>query len=262
MKSHIKSATLLLVLFAVVSCVTRGEIEEIKTGQAEIIAKLDKIEKASAARPAAPPQPQAPRGPDPAKIYAFPVGDSAAHGPADAWVTIVEVSDFQCPFCGRAVGTVKEIEQKYGNDVRVVFKHNPLPFHPRALPAAVATECAREQNKFWPMHDKLFDNQRAQEDTNIDTYAKDAGLDAAKFKKCQADPKIKKRIEEDQAVAARLGARGTPAFFINGRFLSGAQPLPNFTAIIDEELKKAKESGIAKKEYYSKAVEQKGEKSI
>lgn len=261
MKATIKPATLLFVLFALAGCITRGEIEEIKKGQEDILAKLDKIEKAGANRPA-PPAPPPQRGPDASKVYAFPVGDSATHGPNDAWVTIVEVSDFQCPFCGRAIGTIKEIEQKYGNDVRVVFKHNPLPFHARALPAAVASECAREQNKFWPLHDKLFENQRALEDANIESYAKEVGLDLNKFKKCQADAKIKKRIEDDQAVAARLGARGTPAFFINGRFLSGAQPFPNFQVIIDEELKKAKDSGISKKDYYSKAVEQKGEKAI
>ena len=261
MKVLIKQLLVAVVAVGFAGCVTRAEVEEIKNGQNTILAKLDKLEKSGMGRPAAPaPAPQ--RGPDASKVYAFPVGEAAVHGPADAWVTIVEVSDFQCPFCGRAVGTMKEIEQRYGNDVRLVFKHNPLPFHNRALPSAMAAECAHDQGKFWQMHDKLFENQRALEDANIETYAKDAGLDAKKFKSCLTDNKFKKRIEEDQAMATKLGARGTPAFFINGRFLSGAQPFPAFQAIIDEELKKAKDSNISKKEYYAKAVEEKGEKAL
>ena len=260
MRSLHKKALGLLIVLGFTGCVTRGEIEDIKKGQDQILQEVQKLSKAGVNnRPAAPPQQP---GPDPSKVYAYPVGDSPGHGPADAWVTIVEVSDFQCPFCGRAVGTIKEIEQNYKDDVRVVFKHNPLPFHNRALPSALAAECAHEQNKFWEMHDKLFDNQRAQEDANLETYAKDIKLNVDKFKSCMKDQKDKKRIEEDQQMATRLGARGTPAFFINGRFLSGAQPFPAFKTIIDEELKKAKDSGIAKKEYYAKAVEAKGEKAM
>ena len=240
-------------------CMDRTEIEALKQGQTEILAKLEKLEK-QGGRPQAPPQ--APPGPDAGKVYSFPVGDSPIKGATDAWVTVIEVSDFQCPFCGRAASTLKELEQKYGADLRLVFKHNPLPFHNRALPAAMATECGREQNKFWPLHDKLFENQRELEDPALEKYAKEAGLDLARFKKCMTDGKHKARIEADQTVAARLGARGTPAFFINGRFLSGAQPLPAFQAIVDEELKKAKESSVAKKDYYAKMVEEKGEKAL
>ena len=109
----------------------------------------------------------------------------------------------------------------------------------------------------------MFDNQRALENDKLDGYAKEAGIDMGKFKKCVADSgKYKARIEADQGTAAKLGARGTPAFFINGRFLSGAQPFPAFKTIIDEELKKAKDSGISKKDYYAKAVEEKGEKAM
>lgn len=255
-----KQSLALVVAFGLAGCVTRGEIEEIKSNQKDILAKLDKIA-AGAPRPAAP---QAPRGPDPAKVYAFPVGDSPEHGPKDAWVTIVEVSDFQCPFCGRAVGTMKEIEQNYKDDVRIVFKNNPLPFHNRAMPAALAAECAHEQNKFWALHDQMFENQRALEDKDIEGYAKTAGLDMGKFKKCLSDTNGKgaAHIKADQELATKLGARGTPAFFINGRFLSGAQPFPAFKAIIDEELNKAKNSGIGKKDYYAKVVEEKGEKAM
>lgn len=259
MRVSFKHSLGLLVALALVGCVTRGEIEELKKNDEQIIAKLDRIEKAGVH---AQPQPAPQRGPDPAKVYAFPIGESPAKGPADAWVTVVEVSDFQCPFCGRAATTMKEVEQNYGQDVRLVFKHNPLPFHEHAMPAAMAAECAHDQNKFWPLHDKMFTNQGTLDNANIETYAKEAGLDMNKFKKCRDENKFKARIEGDQSLATKLGARGTPAFFINGRFLSGAQPFPAFKAIIDEELKKAKDSGINKKEYYAKVVEEKGEKAM
>jgi protein-disulfide isomerase len=242
---------------SLIGCVTRGEIEDIKKKQDQILSKLDAMQRGGGANAAA----QRPRGPDPQKVYAFPVDNAAVKGNNDAWVTIVEASDFQCPFCSRVLPTLKEIEDKYGNDVRVVFKHNPLPFHNRALPAAMAAECALEQNKFWPMYDQLFANQRALEDADLEGYAKKVGLNTSKWKDCYTSNKYKEKIESDQKAANQLGARGTPAFFINGRFLSGAQPFASFQAIIDEELKKAKESGISKKDYYAKAVVEKGEKS-
>lgn len=135
-----------------------------------------------------------------------------------------------------------------------MFKHNPLPFHDRAMPAANASMCANEQGKFWPMHDAIFENNRELEDKNLETYATTAGLDMAKFKSCYAENKHQKQIQEDQQTATKLGARGTPAFFINGRYLSGARPFDQFVPLIDEELTKAKASGIAKAEYYKKAV--------
>jgi protein-disulfide isomerase len=238
------------------ACVSRSDVEEIKRNQQNILAKLDAIGKMPAA------QPQRPQGPDPSKVYAAPVGDSPAKGPKDAWVTIVEWSDFQCPFCSRVTETLSQIEKTYGNDVRLVFKTNPLPFHNRALPAANAALCANEQGKFWPMHDVLFKNQQALEDNNLEQYAKDAGLNVGRWKQCYADKKFENKIKDEQNVGNTLGARGTPAFFINGRFLSGAQPFPAFQQLIDEELKKAKASGMSKGEYYAKTVLDRGEKSM
>ena len=143
-----------------------------------------------------------------------------------------------------------------------MFKHNPLPFHPNAMPAANAAECAREQGKFWQISEKMFAAQQQLSPENYEKWAGEIGLDVGRFKKCFAENKYKARIEEDQKLSMQLGARGTPAFFVNGRFLSGAQPQPAFEAIIDEELKKAKASGIAGKDYYQKAVVEKGEKSM
>ena len=154
------------------------------------------------------------------------------------------------------------MEKKYGKDIRRVVKHNPLGFHPNAMPAAIAVECAVEQGKGWDMKKALFDNNKALEKEKLPGYAKSVGMDMGRWQKCFDTDKHKKRIETDQRTAMSLGARGTPAFFVNGRFLSGAQPQTAFEALIDEELKKAKASGIARKDYYQKAVVEKGKKEL
>ncbi|OGQ85366.1 MAG: hypothetical protein A2289_01405 [Deltaproteobacteria bacterium RIFOXYA12_FULL_58_15] len=241
-----------------VSCVSRNDIEEIKENQKKILAQLEK----GGRGPMAKQPPQRPQGPDAAKTYAVPVGDDPVKGPADAWVTLIEGSEFQCPYCSRVQPTMKEIADKFGKDVRIVFKHNPLGFHPNAMPAANASMCANEQGKFWPMHDEMFANQKELSDDKYKEWGAKIGLDMGRWTKCYAEKKYEKVILDDQRVLAQFGARGTPAFFINGRFLSGAQPFPAFEAIINEELKKAQASGIAKKDYYQKAVVEKGEKQI
>ena len=158
-------------------------------------------------------------------------------GPADAPVTIVAYSDFQCPFCGRAEATVQEVWSHYPGKIRLVFRHFPLPFHEHARPAAAAAVCAAEQGKFWPMHDALFAHQRALGDADVLGYAAAiAGLDVDAFKGCLASPRPKAIIDADVAAGEALGVNGTPAFFINGVELSGAQPFPRWQAIIDEEL--------------------------
>ena len=111
--------------------------------------------------------------------------------------------------------------------------------HNRAMPAAMASEAAGKQGKFWEMHDKLFQDPRALTDENIEKYATEIGLDMAKFKEDLKDKKLEAKIKKQQSQGSTLGARGTPAFFVNGRFLSGAQPFEAFKALIDEEMKKA-----------------------
>jgi protein-disulfide isomerase len=143
--------------------------------------------------------------------------------------------------------TLKQIQDTYKDDVRIVFKHNPLGFHKRALPAALASMAAHRQGKFWEYHDKLFANARALEDANLEQYAKDVGLDLAKFKKDMADPGLKAQIMNEQASAVALGQGGTPAFFINGKPFSGAQPFPRFKTIIDAELAEANKLAAAGK---------------
>jgi len=191
-------------------------------------------------------KPQAPKAgqPDPKAVYKVPLkGNEPQKGADDALVTIVEISDFECPFCGRVTPTLEAVQGKYGKDVRVVWMNNPLPFHKNAKGAANAALEAHAQkgNKgFWAMHDKMFANQKALTTDNLEKWAKEQGLNVSKFKKALADDKYGKTIQEQQALASSLGARGTPAFFINGRNLRGAQPLAAFTTVIDEEMAKAK----------------------
>ncbi|MCG8557764.1 MAG: thioredoxin domain-containing protein [Proteobacteria bacterium] len=225
--------------------------------KAKLYATLTKNAKTEAAPPA-PARQQARRQPDPRAVYKVPVGSSAQKGPKDALVTIVEFSDFQCPFCSRVGPTLAQIEKEYGSQVRVVFKHNPLPFHKEAGPAAQAAIEAQKQGKFWEMHDKLFENQRALTRADLDKYAKELGLNMARFKKALDSNKYQAVIDEDQKLARSLGASGTPSFFINGRSLRGAQPFPSFKTLIDEELNKAKAlaRSVPKGQLYAKIIAQ------
>ena len=174
------------------------------------------------------PTPSDPGGDSDADHIRVPVGPAATKGPADALITIVEFSDFECPFCGRANPTIDQIQKTYGDKVRIAFKHNPLPFHKNAPLASEYAIAAGDQGKFWEMHDKLFENFRALQEDKLDGYAEEAGVDVPKLKAYLATGAAKKIIAEDQALAAKVGARGTPNFFVNGVQITGAQPFPNF----------------------------------
>ena len=186
--------------------------------------------------------------------YKVTLGNAPVKGPADAKVTIVAFSDFQCPFCSRVVPTLEQIQKAYGRDVRIAFKQNPLPFHPNAAPAAEAALAAGEQGKFWEMHDKLFHNQQAQTPADFEKYATEIGCNIDKWKAALASGKYKAEIQAEQAEAAQFGARGTPSFFINGRPLSGAQPFDSFKKVIDEEIlaaNRAIKAGVAPSQVYA-----------
>ena len=191
--------------------------------------------------------------PDPnAELY-VPVGDSPFKGPEDALITIVEFSEFQCPFCTRVSPTLAQIIETYGDDVRIVFKHNPLSFHDRAEPAARAAIAAQNQGKFWEMHDLMFANQRELTDENFAAWAEQLGLNSERFQADMADPATAARVREEQALAQRLAAGGTPHFFINGYRLRGAQPFERFQAVIDERLTEARalvDGGTARSAVY------------
>jgi protein-disulfide isomerase len=183
-------------------------------------------------------RPSRPRRPDPGQEYEVSVGESPVRGGKNAPITIVEWSDFQCPFCKRASPTLAQIEEEYGDKVRIVFKHLPLSMHAQAPGAHAAAEAAHRQGKFWEMHDKIFEQQRDLAPATFERYAAELGLDVDRFKRDVASAEVKKRIDEDTAQAQELGVTGTPAFFINGRFLSGAQPFVNFKRVIDGALEK------------------------
>jgi protein-disulfide isomerase len=168
----------------------------------------------------------------------IPIGDSPVRGGANAKVTIVEFMDFECPFCARVRPTIDQILKTYGDQVRVVFKHYPLPIHPQAPGAAQAAEAAHAQGKFWEMHDLLFENQRQLGDAQYDAWAKEIGLDVARFDHDRASKDVKDRIDRDEKEGDQVGVSGTPAFYINGRYLSGAQPFAAFKRMIDQELGK------------------------
>jgi len=173
--------------------------------------------------------------------YAVDVGpEPQTRGNADALVTIVEFGDFQCPHCRQVSATVDQVLSKHGPEVRVVFRHLPLALHPEAKNAAKAALAAARQEKFWAMHDKLFDRQFELAPDKYRVYAGEIGLDLAKFDTDFADPALDRRIDEDLAVAAKFGATGTPSFFINGRFISGAQPIEVFDALVREEMERAR----------------------
>ncbi len=138
-------------------------------------------------------------------------------GPASAKLTVVEFSDFECPYCSRAKNQVYEILKKYKGQVRVVFKHFPLSFHKNAELASEYACCAEEQGKFWEMHDKIFDNQRALKLNDLKKYSKALSLDEKKMDKCIQSSKCKVKIAQDKQLGAKLGVAGTPTFFINGR---------------------------------------------
>jgi protein-disulfide isomerase len=173
---------------------------------------------------------------------------SAGHpslGAADAPIIIVEFSDFQCPFCKRVEPALKEIREKYGDKVRLVYMDYPLPMHSHALDAAKAGRCAAEQGKFWPYHDAMFADQSHESPADLKAIAKNLGLDTAKFDTCFDQAKYEAGVRADMEQGKQLGIDGTPAFFINGRMLVGAQPAENFNQMIEEELS-SKASGKTK----------------
>jgi protein-disulfide isomerase len=194
-----------------------GVIEDVsKNPFAEVAAKLDKL-----------------------------VEGRPAKGPADAAVTIVEFSDYQCPYCARAHQTIKgQVLKEYGDKVKLVYKNFPLAFHKWAEPAGIAAECAFQQDKasFWTLYDYYFDNQQQMTPENIKDKSIEAlagsKVDQAKFTACYDGKETLAQVKTDMTDGQSVGVTGTPAFFINGRRISGAQPFESFKAIIDDELQR------------------------
>ena len=162
--------------------------------------------------------------------------DGPAKGPKTAKVTIVEFSDFQCPFCSKGKKVMEEVVAKYGDKVRLVFRDFPLDFHDKAQKAAEAGQCANDQGKFWAMHDWMFDNQQTLDIPALKGAAKTMGMDSTAFDSCLDSGKHAALVKKNTKDGQEAGVRGTPAFFVNGVFLSGALPFEKFKTEIDRAL--------------------------
>jgi len=204
-----------------------------------------------------------PAGGEPASLR-VPLGDSPARGPSDAWVTVVAFSDFQCPFCARALPTLEQLLADYPADVRVVFKHFPLSFHAWARPAAIAAECAREQGAFWEMHDRIFAAQAALGAASaqggaalaasLEALARTAVADPAAWQACLGTATPASRVDGDRSLGSTLGVRGTPTFAVNGQAVVGAVPYEQMRGVVEAALARARASGVPRAEYYEKVV--------
>ncbi|HKY04287.1 MAG TPA: thioredoxin domain-containing protein [Blastocatellia bacterium] len=172
-------------------------------------------------------------------IKVTPEGPSI--GPADAAVTIIIFSDFECPYCKQASAVLREVIESYPQQVRVVFKQMPLPIHPNALKAAEASLCALRQGKFWEYHDRLF-NSTDISGGNLLRYAAETGLSTTLFRACLDSSETRETVLKDMQEARRANVQGTPTFIINGRLLRGVTSLENFKSAIDDELKRRAQS--------------------
>ncbi len=177
--------------------------------------------------------------------------DSYTSSSASASVTLVSFSDFQCPACGAYHAVVKQLQSKYKDSLRVVFRHFPLNIHPNAVPAAIAAEAAGKQGKFWEMHDKLYETQadwsdeKSVSDIYVD-YAKELGLDVEVFKKDLSDADIQKKINRDVTNGNALGINSTPSFYVNNIKIANPANLEDFDAIINEAMVKASSPSATK----------------
>jgi len=193
-----------------------ANLQEIKDGQKQILERLDKLEKtllANAPRPAPRPAPQI----DYDKVYDIEVGASPVRGAKDAAATLVEFSDFQCPYSQRAQPLIEQLLEAFPQDLRHVFKNFPLQFHQRAKPAALACLAAGKQGKYWEMSKLLFENPRKLEDADLTAFAQSIGLDTAQFEKDLKSEDTEKIIRQDLEQVQRSAVTGTPTLFLNGK---------------------------------------------
>jgi protein-disulfide isomerase len=163
-----------------------------------------------------------------------------SRGPASAPVTIVLFTDFQCPYCARVRTTLDQVQQRYGEKVRLVVRQFPLSqIHPQAQKAAEAALCANDQGKFWPLYDAMFTNQKALAVDALKAKAAELSLDPAAFAACLDGGTHAAAVQADFREGMTAGVTGAPAMFVNGRFISGSVPLDQITAVVDDELRRA-----------------------
>lgn len=218
-----------------------SDLSEIKETQKKILERLDgqdkvlkDIQSKLQQLPTGAARPQI----DPNKVYQIPIADSSIRGPKNAPVTLVEFSDFQCPFCAQTTPLIDQVLAAYPKEVRLVYKQFPLEqIHPNALNAAKAAIAAGNQGKFWEMHDELFKISRELSLDNIRAKAQQIGLDLKTFDADLASPATEKAVRDDLALGRTVDVQGTPTLFINGKRVAN-RSLDGMKAMIDEELKK------------------------
>ncbi len=173
-------------------------------------------------------------------VFEVEVGNAPFMGDKDAKVTIVEFSDFQCPFCARGAAVTNEIKKKYGDKVKIAFKNFPLPFHNHARAAAMAGLCVHEQNPkaFWKMHDLMFEDQQGLDQEGLKSKARQVGAKIEQFEECMTTEKFADQINSEVEQGTSVGVKSTPTFFVNGMVITGAQAIEVFSELIDQELGK------------------------
>ena len=163
----------------------------------------------------------------------------AYRGASAPKLVIYEYSDFECPYCGAVQPTVEQMMRAYQDRAQLQFRHYPLPIHPDAVPAALASACAEKQGKFWEMHDKLYANQKALSESDLAKYASEIGLDPGIFKACVASSEARAVVDNDRATGVTQGVRATPTFLIGESMVEGSQPYDKFQQVMDAELARA-----------------------
>lgn len=239
MRRWITGALGLGLALGLLGCQAGDKIDKIAQQQEEILEKLKTLEANQKRMLAAPTaaRPQAPQE-DFNKVYKIDVGSSPILGNPKAPVTVVEFSDFQCPYCAQASPLIKELQKKFPDKVKVVFKHFPLSFHAGARPAAIASMAAADQGKFWEFHDVLFSNSRELKPDNMEQWAEKAGLDVARFKQDMAAKAeaYGKAVDADFQHGQSVSVRGTPTLFINGKKVQN-RSIEGMSAMVEEALK-------------------------
>ena len=226
---------LLMIPFLVTGCADKTKLDNIKESQKEILTRLNTIEENQKEilklfkprRPAV----------DYSKVYRIPLGNSAVKGKKDATVTIVEFSDFQCPYCAGLQSTLREVLKAYPDDVRLVLKDFPLSFHKYAMAAARAARAAGEQGKYWEMHDLIFENFKKLNSDIFKEFAKKLNLDLTMFMADYKSNKYDNMIQQDINLGKSLGVTGTPTLFVNGKRMQ-RRSFDDFKKVIEGYLKK------------------------
>ncbi len=228
--------SLILLAFVLAGCASEKKPVEIDGTQKEILAKLETIEQNQNKmlkffERRRPPQE------NPNKVYDIPLGNSPIKGSMSAKVTIVEFSDFQCPYCSKLQPTIKQILDAYPDDVRLVYKQFPLDFHKQARNAAKASLAAGEQGKFWEMHDLIFEKFNSLTEAMFTEFAVKLGLDKKQFEADYNSTKYDRQIQDEINLGTTVGVRGTPTLYLNGKKMT-ARSFNDFKTAIDGVLKK------------------------